>query len=97
MSNNTIKTLNQSRLLADQDIPFRLARTNLGSYFIFNMYIQLIFLLAATIINVGLQCLYECETIGPRLSSLGWSLQDFSFEFIIMNLCLSTSIVIESY
>ncbi len=92
-----VNTLNNTRLLADKDVPYRLARTSLGSYFLYNIYVQLLFLLGATCANILLQCLFACEAVPSGLSALGWSLQDFSFEFIIMNLCLSTSIVFQAY
>jgi hypothetical protein len=92
-----ITGINATRLLKDEQVPFRLYRTALASYFIYNTYVQLIFILACIALHLLLQALYHYEKVGMGWASLGWAMLDFSLEYFIMYLFISGVITIESF
>lgn len=65
-------------MLSDSDVPYRLYRTAMGSYFIYNIYIQLIIVVFAIVMHIILRILYEINMVGPGIASIGWSILDFS-------------------
>lgn len=94
---SSLSQLNRTRLLSDEEVPFRLFRTALGSYFIYNTYIQLLFILGALLVYGVLQVLYRCGKAGPGVAGFAWSLLDFALEYFIMYLFISSVITIQSY